>query len=328
LLYTRHIHEAHIARVLWLAEFTRRSRYLLALPSAVSGPAACVRAGGTVIIEGRMSTADAIAHHGITRTTMPPLALKQLLDELPKDFAKPADFVIWSFGAPISRALREKALAQLVTDLCDIYASNEADSISAIRGKAEISTIWPGARVQAVDEHDRPLPFGQAGRIRVQTNCMVTGYMDFPEAAGDVFKDGWFYAGDVGILHDAHRLQVLGRSDDVLNIGWLKIAPEVIEELVIRLGDVADVGVCSVPNRDGIEEVCIAVAGQRSSDDDLLRGITEALRRFQLGRFNVIKVSAVPRTPNGKLQRKALKDIVAAAVHARSQGPERTRERP
>jgi acyl-coenzyme A synthetase/AMP-(fatty) acid ligase len=328
LLYTRHIHEAHIARVLWLAEFTRRSRYLLAMSLAVSGTAACVRAGGTVVFEGRTSTADAIADHGITHTTLPPFALKRLLDELPSGFAKPADLMIWSFGAPISRTLREKALAHLATDLCEIYASNEADAVSAIRGKAEIGTIWPGVRVQVVDAHDRPLPFGQAGQIRVQTNCMATGYMDFPQAAGHIFKDGWFYAGDVGILHDAHRLQVLGRSDDVLNIGWLKIAPEVIEELVIRLGEVADVGVCGVPNADGIEEVCIAVAGQRSSDDDLLRGITEALRRFQLGRFNVIKVSAVPRTPNGKLQRKALKDIVAAAVHAQSQAPERIREQP
>jgi acyl-coenzyme A synthetase/AMP-(fatty) acid ligase len=318
LLYTRHIHEAHIARVTWFGDLTRRSRYLLALRIAVSGPAACIRVGGTVVLERRMGLAEAITAHGITHTTLPPLGLKQLLDELPSDFARPQDLMIWSFGAPISTALREKALARLASDICDIYASNEADSISSIRGRpaAEIGCIFPGVRVEVVDEHDRPLPFGQAGRIRVRTDCMVTGYMDLPAAERRIFRDGWFYAGDIGILHDAHRLQVLGRSDDILNIGWRKIAPEMIEERILRLGDVADVGVCAVPNRDGIEELCIAITGQRSSDAVLLQRITDALRDLQLGRFHVIKLPTIPRTAIGKLQRKMLKEI-AATVHAR-----------
>jgi acyl-coenzyme A synthetase/AMP-(fatty) acid ligase len=317
LVYSRRIHEAHIARVLWLTGFTRASRYLHALPVAVSGSAACLRAGGTVVFERRMTLAKAIAAHGITHTTMPPFALMRLLDEMPEDFPKPDNLLIWSFGAPISHALREKASARLVTDLWDIYSSNEADSVSVIRASTDIGTIWPGVRVEIVDDHDRPLPFGQVGHIRVRSDCMVTGYLDFPEAAGRIFKDGWFYAGDMGVLHDAHRLRVLGRSDDVLNIGGKKVAPEVIEDRVLKLGQVAGVGVCGAPNRDGIEEACIAVAGQRCSDEELLRRITEALRDLQLGRFHVIRVPAIPRTANGKLQRKALREI-AATVQARS----------
>ena len=314
LLHTRRIAETHIARVMWLGGLTRRSRYLLTWPVATSAPAGCVRAGGTVVIEEGTGVAEAIAAHGITHTTMPPLSIKRVLDELPQDFVKPANLTIWSFGAPISHTLRERTLARLATELVDIYASNEADTVSSIRGTSEIGTIWPGVRVEVVDTDDRPLPFGQAGQIRVRTECMVEGYLDFPEAAGRIFKHGWFYSGDVGILHDAHRLQVLGRSDDVLNIGWRKIAPEVIEDLVLKLGEVADVGACAVPNRDGIEELCIAVAGQRCSDEVLLQRITEAFRRFQFGRFNIVNVPVIPRTANGKLQRKALKDAIAARI--------------
>ena len=328
LLYTRRIHEVSIARVLWIVDMTRRSRYLLAMRSAVSGPTACIRAGGTVVIEERTTVAGAIAAHGITHTNMPPFVLKMVLDELPKDFAKPAELAIISFGAAVSRALREKALARLATEICDVYASNEVDSISCNRGKGEIGCVLPGVRVEVVDEHDRPLPFGTAGLIRVQTDYMLNGYIDFPEAAGRIFKDGWFYGGDVGILHDAHRLQVLGRSDDVLNIGWVKIAPEVIEDRVLSLGEVADACVCGVPNRDGVEEVCIAVAGQRCSDERLLQRVTEAFRDFQFGRFHVIKMPAIPRTANGKPRRRALKGIIAAHMEARSRGPEPVRERP
>ena len=325
LLYTRRIHEVSIARVHWIVGLTRRSRYLLAMRSAVSGPTACIRAGGTVVIEDRMSVGEAIAAHGITHTNMPPFVLKLVLDELPKDFAKPADLVIISFGAAVSPALREKALARFATEICDVYASNEVDSISCNRGKGEIGCVLPGVRVEVVDEQGRPLPFGRAGLIRVRTDYMLNGYIDFPEAAGRIFKDGWFYGGDVGVLHGAHRLQVLGRSDDVLNIGWVKIAPEVIEDVVINLGDVADACVCGVPNRDGIEEVCVAVAGQRCSDEKLLQRITEAFRDFQFGQFHVIKMSAIPRTANGKLRRKVLKGIVAARMQAQSRGPDSMR---
>jgi acyl-coenzyme A synthetase/AMP-(fatty) acid ligase len=328
LIYTRRIHEVSIARVLWIVDLTRHSRYLLAMRSAVSGPTACIRAGGTVVIEDRMTVAEAIAAHGITHTNMPPFVLKLVLDDLPKDFTKPAELAIISFGAAMSRELRERALARLATEICDVYASNEVDSISCNRGMSEFGCLLPGVQVEVVDEHDRPLQFGTAGLIRVRADYMLEGYVDFPEAAGRIFRDGWFYGGDAGILHDAHRLQVLGRSDDVLNIGWVKIAPEVIEDMVLKLGEVADVCVCGVPNRDGIEEVCIAVAGQRCSDEILLQRITGAFRHFQFGQFHVIKMPAIPRTANGKLRRKALKDIAAAHMQAQSRSPESPRGRP
>jgi acyl-CoA synthetase (AMP-forming)/AMP-acid ligase II len=318
LLFTRRRHESLITNTIWFAGLTRQSRYLLALSLTVGGPAACFRVGGTVVIETRMSVGEAIVAHGITHTTLPPFTLKRVLDELRPDFAKPAELTILSFGAGISRALRERALARLATDVCDMYSSNEAGFVSSARGTAEIGTVWPGVRVEVVDEHDRPLPFGEAGRIRVQTDCMLDGYIDDPQTTARIFRNGWFYAADIGILHDAHRLQVIGRSDDVLNIGWRKIAPETIEDMVLKVVKVGDVGVCSVPNADGIEEICIAVSSPPVGDEELLRRITDAFRGFQFGRFRVIKVPDIPRTPNGKLQRKILKDAVARVVRESS----------
>ncbi len=313
LLYTRRVHDTSIAKTQWFAGFTRDSRYL-ALTNTVAGPAACIRAGGTVVIEDRMSAGQAIVTHGITHTTLPPFSLKHVLDELPADYVKPAELKIFSFGAAVSRALRERALARLATDICDMYGSNEAGFVSSTSGTAEIGTIWPGTRVEVVDEHGRPLRYGEAGQIRVQTDYMVESYLEDPETTARVFRNGWFYAGDVGILHDAHRLEVLGRGDDVLNIGWTKIAPEVIEEMVLRAISAADVGVCTAANADGIEEICIAIAGARTADHELLARITEAFRGFQFGRFHIVKVDGIPRTANGKLRRQVLKGAVAEMI--------------
>lgn len=321
LLYSRRIHERSVAKSIWFNGFTRHSRYLLAMSFAIGGSyanaTACIRSGATVVVENRTTVERAIASHGITHATLPPFALKQIVDELPQDFIKPADLTIFSFGAPVPNVLRDRVLERLATDVCDMYGTNEAGFVSAARGRAEFGSVWPGVEVEVVDDGDLPLPFGEMGRIRVRTDCMVRGYLDDPVATGRMFRDGWFYAGDLGILHGPHRLQVIGRSDDLLNIGWNKFSPSTLEDLVLRAAEVGDVGVCSIPNADGIEEICIAVSDARASDQELLERITHAFRDLQLGRFRVVKVARVPRNANGKLQRNLLKDAAIRSTRVR-----------
>lgn len=311
LLFSRRNHENSIAKAIWFNGFTPRSRNLVLTPFTVAGSytnaTACVRAGGTVVVETRMSPGEAIAFHGITNTTLSPIAVKDVVDALPNDFKKPASLTIFTWGAAISSTLRDKVLARLATDLCDLYGSNEASAVSCKTGNAEYGSVLPNVRVEVVDDHDRPLPFGAVGQIRVKTDCMVDGYLDDPVATERKFRNGWFYAGDLGILHDPSRLQIIGRSDDLLNIGWNKYSPSTLEELVLRAVEVGDVGICSIPNADGIEEVCIALSDARGSDQELMERVTRALRRLPIGQFYVIRMARIPRNANGKIQRDLLK---------------------
>ena len=314
LLYRRWLHERTIAKVMWFNRVTPGSRYLLVVPFSVAGSysnaTACIRSGGTVVADGRMATAEAISAYRITHTTLPPIHLKNVVDELPLRFQKPDELTIFSFGAAVSKVLHDKALARLATEVCDMYGSNEAGFISSRRasGDGEFGCIWPGIRVEIVDDRDERLPPGRMGHIRVKTDCMADGYIDDSETTQRMFRDGWFYAGDLGILHGATHLQVVGRSDDVLNIGWRKVPPDTLEDLIATALEGADVGVCSVPNRDGIEEICVVVAGWRGDDRDLLERIERAFQSHHLGgRFHVAKVDGIPRNANGKILRNDLK---------------------
>jgi acyl-coenzyme A synthetase/AMP-(fatty) acid ligase len=311
LLYSRRMHERSIAQSMWFNGFTRRSRYLLAIPFTVGAPAACVRLGATVVFESRMRVPEAIMAHGITHTTLPPILLMRTLESLESGFVKPADLKIFCFGAAISRGLRDKALAGLATGICDMYGSNEVGFVSSARCAGEPGVVWPGVRVEIVDDRDRALPLGQLGRIRIGTDCMVEGYLDDPEATRRMFRDGWFYPGDLGILQGPRLLQVVGRSDDLLNIGWNKIMPETVEALILEIAEVADAGVCSLPNADGIEEICIAVSGVRIGDPELAERIGRALGRLQLGKVHVLKLRDIPRNDGGKIERDRLKSAVA-----------------
>src|SRR5262249_26891831 len=112
LLFSRRNHENSIAKSMWFNGFTRRSRNLVCMPFSVAGSytnaTACIRAGGTVVAENRMTMEQAIASHAITHATLGPIALKNVLDRLPKGFSKPTDLKIVTWGAALSRLLRDK----------------------------------------------------------------------------------------------------------------------------------------------------------------------------------------------------------------------------
>ena len=322
LLYPRRVHERSVAKSMWFNGVTHRSRYQLAIPFTVgasyANATACIRSGATIVFNDRMPVPEVILRHGITHLAVPPFYLKQTLDDLPHGFARPAELTIFSFGAALSSALREKALAGLANEICDMYGSNEAGYVSSIRSRSPLQTgfggVWPGVQVQIVDDRDRPLPYGEQGHIRVKTDCMVQGYLDDPKASHRMFRDGWFYAGDIGVLADPFRLEVLGRGDELLNIGWRKLSPAFLEGLVMKIGDVGDVGVCSLPNAEGIEEIYVAVSRGRTSYEDLIARLNKPFTTLQLGRYYVVPAARIPRNANGKIQRDVLKQDIVMAI--------------
>jgi acyl-coenzyme A synthetase/AMP-(fatty) acid ligase len=322
---SRLVYDAKIVRWIVLAGFNRRSRLLITMSLSVQGmyscASACLRAGGT-LVSGAFADPRDIAHaileHGVTVLILSPVQIKQLLDALPDGFAKPPTLMLCSFGAAVSAALRERALAALATEVIDMYGSNETGFISSIGSSRDegISTVWPGARVEVVDEQDHPLPHGQMGRIRARTPEMIHGYSDDPETTDRMFKDGWFYPGDLGILHGSRRLQVIGRSDDLLNLGGRKLPPEALEQVIIKSAVAGDVGACSVRNAEGIEELVIALVDAPGDERHVLERLTTVIAPFRVGGFRAVKLPTIPRNAAGKIQRDLLRTAVVEAMRS------------
>ena len=99
-------------------------------------------------------------------------------------------------------------------------------------------------------------------------------------------------------------------------VGWRKLAPEMLEGLVLGVGGIDDVGVCSVPNADGIEEVAVAVSGLRGNSQEFIARIEDAFHGFAIGRVNLLTLDRIPRNANGKIQRGHLKDAVIRSMRA------------
>jgi acyl-coenzyme A synthetase/AMP-(fatty) acid ligase len=321
LAVTRHMYELRVVRYAERYQFTRKSRYLLTLPFSVGhvygNATACLRSGGTVVtVDTAAGDAPRVfAKYGITHVSLQPLMLKQLLDNLPPNLAKPGDLTIGTFGSALSDELSGRALKKLATEVADFFGCNEIGGISCRRATLcdAFATVCPGVEVEAIDENDRPVPCGEPGQLRIRSESMVGGYIDDAEATRRFFKDGWFYTSDVAILDGPLRLKVIGRSDELLNIAGGKHAPSDLEAHVMKHAGVGDVGICALANREGIQEIHVAVANVRHDQGELLARITRAFSGVPLGNFHVVILEAIPRNAAGKIQRAVLKEAVAAA---------------
>ncbi len=209
-----------------------------------------------------------------------------------------------------------RALERLATEVTECFGCNEVGNISGRRISLgdEFATVAPDVEVEVVDDDGRPLPWRALGRLRVRSESMVTGYVDDAETTRRFFKDGWFYPSDLAILDGPGRLKVIGRSDQMMTIAGNKQSPEHLEAHVMHHAGLRDVGICTFPNREGIQEAYVAVASPQIDQRELLDRITLAFRGVPLGSFHVVILPAIPRSPAGKIQRVALKQAIAAAV--------------
>ena len=305
---------------IWSLGLTSASRFLLLLMLDVytiyTLATGVIRAGGTVVREDRVRMGQAIWDHGITHTALFPIHLSALMDSLDEGFQKPPGLFVVSFGAMLSASLREKTTTRLATVLSDNYGSREVGFVSRItRSDAGgVSVVAPGAEVDVVDEQGRSLPRGQLGRLRVKTPFMHHEYVGNPEATAKFFQDGWFNSGDLAIMPGPKHLRLMGRADDLINVGGTKVLPSTIEEFALGALNAKDVGVCSVRNRHGVDELVIGMSGVSLGDHEVQARLSPLLRPFQFANLHLVRIASIPRNAGGKIQRDQLKQVLCDAA--------------
>jgi acyl-CoA synthetase (AMP-forming)/AMP-acid ligase II len=289
------------ARILVTLPFTVNSAYLLAT--------LCLRQGALVVAA---PVAAAVRAHGITYFEVLPITLHSMLEQLPHDFVKPPQLAVKVIGAPLPARLRERALTLLCTDISCRYAANEAWPIVLDMGADGVGAVFPGVDVRILDARGEPVAAGDTGRIAVRSPWMVDGYLDDPAATRAHFRDGWFLTGDLGRLQAGHRLRLVGRSDELLNQGGLKIEPGAIEERIRAIAGVIDAAATSVPAEGAIDDLCVAVVLDRGVDVATIAPQVEAAAPGW-HRLRLHRMPALPAGAFGKLDRAALRRFFAAA---------------
>ena len=233
--------------------------------------------GGTLVYgpPGLAALAPALPALRPTTLVLATGQLAMLLDNLPEGLTLP-DTRVTAAGSAVSPALAKRSLARMQAGLSIVYGSTEAGGLAIGRqdvlGKAAnaVGYCYPGQLVEIVDGADRPVPPGTQGIVRARGQHVAQGYLDDAAATAAVFRDGWFYPGDLGRMLPDGLLCIDGRVDDVINLGGAKLLPAVYEDAALACPGVREAAAFAMPAPGGGQRVHVAVVRGDGFDQDVL----------------------------------------------------------
>ncbi len=214
-----------------------------------------------------------------------------------------AGFMTDELIAEASSLICPRILCRYGSTETGVSALAPAHAISGIPGA--VGYVAPWARISVVDDNGDELPPGDTGELVVETGAVSPAFTADLRDIDSVTQP--FRPGDIGHVREDSLLVLTGRIGDVLNAGGLKIAPEVIEQMVLKTEKVSDAAAVSKVGATGVEEVWIAVVAAAELDTNAMaERISKA--NPELGPVRIVRRLEIPRNQTGKIQRARVRE--------------------
>ena len=157
------------------------------------------------------------------------------------------------------------------------------------------------------------------GRIWLGGEAVADGYLDDPAQTADHFRviDGvrWYRTDDLGVLREDGTLRVLGRTDDVVNTGGVKVSAGLVAAELQRDERVRQALVLAVPHPEWGQAVAAVIALREGLDHRAVERELSSAIRDELGAPAVPKLwrhlAQLPMLATGKPDRRAAEALFA-----------------
>jgi acyl-CoA synthetase (AMP-forming)/AMP-acid ligase II len=177
----------------------------------------------------------------------------------------------------------------------------------------------PFTEMQIWDENDQPVETGGEGEIVVRSEGQINGYWKNEEETAQKFTDGWLRTGDIGRLDNRGYLYLLDRKNDMIISGGFNIYPAELENVISGHPDVVEAAVVGVPHDKWGETplaLCTVKDGAGVAEEDIVALVADALGSYKKPGHVELTSEPLPKTPVGKIDRKAIKAVKWAALEA------------
>ncbi|NUU20769.1 MAG: non-ribosomal peptide synthetase [Streptomycetaceae bacterium] len=288
--------------------------------------------------------ATVLARDGVTHAILVPSVLARIT---PRRFSElrvlgvageecPADLVrAWAGDHPLLNLYG-------VTE-CSVWSTYARTGPDDVTGPGAGDTRVPiglpvrGTQVRVVDEGLRPVAAGTPGELLIGGAGVAHGYLDRPELtaerfvtaaipgdtasrdaltpADDTAPDRWYRTGDLVCTRTDGQLEFLGRIDDQVQIRGRRIEPGEIEAALTQLADVRQAAVVAHRTPGGeprLVAYVVAAEGTTVRERDVRTDLASRLPAY-LVPSAVVALPALPLTPHGKTDRKALAALAPAS---------------
>ena len=200
------------------------------------------------------------------------------------------------------------------------YGPTEATVYTTMRevrpGEGRVHMGGPVGNVElaVLDEDGQPVPIGVPGELHVGGAGVAKGYLRRPELTAERFVRSAvsgarrYRTGDRVRWRSDGTLEYLGRLDEQLKLRGVRVEPGEIQEALSRHPDVAEALVVLREDRPGDQRLVayLVASGAELPPPSALRDVLRSWLPEGLIPAAFVRLPAFPRTPVGKVDRRAL----------------------
>jgi long-chain acyl-CoA synthetase len=181
---------------------------------------------------------------------------------------------------------------------------------------SSVGKAMPNCEVFVVDEAGNEVSAGQTGELIIRGSNVMAGYWNDPDLTAKTYRTGRYpgekilYSGDTFRRDDDGFLYFLGRKDDMIKSRGERISAREVENVLCALDGVAEAFVIGVPDDilgQAVKAYIVPSPGRELNEKDVLRFCAAKMETFMVPKY-IELVEELPKTPNGKIDKKQLKN--------------------
>jgi long-chain acyl-CoA synthetase len=169
------------------------------------------------------------------------------------------------------------------------------------------------------DEPSSDLAIGPdvLGELWIKGPMVIRAYWNKPEATAKAFTKGWLHTGDIARIDEDGFVFIVDRAKDMIIRGGENIYSVIVEAVIFDHPDVADCAVVGLAHATLGEEVAAVIVlrpGRVVEAEEILRHVAQHLARYEVPTKVFFRSSPLPRNPQGKVLKRALRDTLEEQI--------------
>ena len=176
----------------------------------------------------------------------------------------------------------------------------------------------PGTEVFLLDAEGLPVPIGEAGILHIRGPHVMLGYWNKEGLSREMLKKGnlpgerILCSNDLFKMDEDGFLYFQGRTDDIIKTRGEKVSPIEIENIIYKISGVKEVAVIGIPDVIMGESIVAHITTHEDTElneKDVQKECMSKLEVFMVPQ-KVIFLNEMPKSPNGKIDKKELKEML------------------
>ncbi|TPG65674.1 acyl-CoA ligase (AMP-forming), exosortase A system-associated [Pseudomonas arsenicoxydans] len=267
--------------------------------------------------------------HGVTAITgVPPLWMQLASVQWPVPTGERIRCFTNTGGhmpTPLLEKLRSAfpdALPYLMYGLTEAFRSTYLPPDAVVTRPESIGKAVPNADIRVMRQDGSECAVGEHGELVHRGAFVTLGYWNDPELTAQRYRP-WarpgqqisrdeteVWSGDIVYRDRDDYLYFVARSDDMIKTSGYRVSPTEVEEILFAADEVTEAAAFGVPHPQQGEAIIISVFSQpqkQASAEALIKLCREKLPTYMVPLHVSFHDSPLPRNPNGKIDRKQLK---------------------